>query len=316
MMFYIIWGKEFLNLCSHYKAVILDDDINNPIYLEIINILEYIKKIQSIFVKALKRSDFSGTANRNSSFKKRVTSQLTMLTDRLEHPFFPVNCESEKEKIKFQIKFLKNVLENKRIVETLNYSKIIFGLDNKFHQYSKTEIIALDELLNFFNGLKSNTSRLVNSVMFYINSLSNPNFENFTIDYINSVDTISTYFFSNEITTYDKKSTRSIRFSRKKMLQESTISTILFETPIYSSKNVNNGVIEYYQLEAIKDIFGFKNIFDESKPEENEQTKYQELKSLAIFKKEMGLSKEDIETITYLISHYNSNQLEGNIPLI
>ena len=95
--------------------VLLDE--NKEVYIEIINVLEYIKKIKELLKRyKTPSSDYKGTAHRSSSLNKIVNTQINMLESRLEGTFFRIQNDDEKEQTEIALKLLKRSRSNSIII--------------------------------------------------------------------------------------------------------------------------------------------------------------------------------------------------------
>ena len=204
-----------------------------PVYFEIINILDYIRKNQEIISKYPKNNgNHYGTKYRSSSYKNLLETQLNILKDRLDGLFFPVENEDEKEKLRIQIKFIKFALidEYKNLPEWINFIYTYMGFDNPFFKMSKTEKQAYIQLVTFFNGIRTSKEELLNSVMIFTRLQSN--ILNIDEEYFNelaeSIMNILRFFFNQTIfEVQKKKKKKTIIYKEEHIKKEYYIKTHL-----------------------------------------------------------------------------------------
>lgn len=140
LSYFLVFSKK-----NKIKVLTIDKELI-PVYFEIINTLDYIKKIQEIINKYPKNNgNHHGTKHRSSSYKKLLETQSNILENRLNGLFFPVENEDEKEKLRIQIKFIKYSLidEYKNLPEWMNFIYTYVGFDTPYFEMSKKPIYNL-----------------------------------------------------------------------------------------------------------------------------------------------------------------------------
>ncbi len=109
------------------KIIIYEIDAEStPVYVDILNVLEYIKNIQEILNKfPINDNDHSGTAHRASGYKQLLKTQINKLIERLNDPYFPIEDEAAIEIIETQIKALKLVESGKFELPRSSFSSFL-----------------------------------------------------------------------------------------------------------------------------------------------------------------------------------------------
>ncbi|MDZ7817413.1 MAG: hypothetical protein U5K55_01855 [Aliarcobacter sp.] len=153
--------KEELNyLTEQFSIFSLNNKIKiftnenkiTPIYIEIIEVLTYINRIEDLLKKYPKNyGNHHGTKFRSSSYKKLLETQLNILENRLDGTFFTLTSEDEIIKTKMQIKFIKYSLKDdfKNLPEWMNFTNIYLGFDNSSFQMTDIEKETFTQLCSF-----------------------------------------------------------------------------------------------------------------------------------------------------------------------
>jgi len=301
--------SEFEPLISNIKVIVLLDE-NKAIYLEIIVLLEYFQKMKELSKRyKMPYSDAKGTGHRSSSLKKLVKYQINRLEERLSG-FFQLHNQDEREITEFVIKILK-VSQKKdygNMIEYLSFIEIYIGLDTKFFSPSANEIRAIEDVLSFHNGIRSTRAQLVKSAMIVFNTT----FHKSSIDNKTKADKvlqITRYFFDDEFREFDKPKTKaSITFNHTHIQKEAVVKTILHKIPIYAylNKNSNDFLSEFFD-NAVNSMLGVDNIFEEDKPTIDEVSPLYLYRNFYQFKKELGLTKDDIRALAYSQQLHQTN---------
>jgi len=307
--------KAFLSLCQKSKiGVITETQI--PVYIELIDCLSYIKSIQNLLLQYPKHdSDHKGTAHRSSSLKKLITSQIKTLEGRLDHTYFPITSTKEIEKIKVQLRFLKKTLEKEysNLPEYFNYVKVQYGLDSALVDMSEDEQQIFDQLLNFYNGIKSSIEELLRSVMIELNfkfstSAIDPNKK------AEAINEVIRYLFHDELRCLQKQKNKAI-FSKNDVSKAYKIKTILHDIPIFTfDHGGGQDFLSEFMTVGISAIMGIKNLFEPDKPEFENISNIEFLRNIIIWKNALGLTKEERKVFFYLFNAL-SNYEEGKYPL-
>ncbi|MGA1932770.1 hypothetical protein ACH5BF_08640 [Arcobacter sp. YIC-464] len=282
-----------------------------PIYYEIINSFSYIKRIQNVLSKYPKNNgNHHGTKHRSSSIDTLIKIQLNILENRIEGSFFPIEDEDERKKIEFQIKFMKYTLtdEYKNFPEWMNFAKIYLGFENEQLEMSEIEIKALNQLLEFFNGIRTSKEELLTSVMIYLRIQSNITTKDkeFHKELSESIMNIVRFFLQSTIIEVEKsKKKKTIIYKQEKVKNEYCIKTHLSEVPIYTYvyKKTNNP-IEELMIASFNSILGIENIFEKDKPKKEEISELQILKNILKMREYLGLTKKEYKTFLFIIDRY------------
>lgn len=307
--------KAFLFLCQKSKIGIITET-KIPVYIEIIDCLSYIKSIQCLLLQYPKHySDHRGTAHRSSSLKKLIASQIKTLEGRLDHTYFPITSEKEIEKTKVQLRFLKKTLEKEysNLPEYFNYVKVQYGLDSALVDMSEDEQQIFDQLLNFYNGIRSSLEELLRSVMIELNF----KFSTSTIDpdkKAEAINEVIRYLFHDELRYLQKQKNKAI-FLESDVQKPYKIKTILHGIPIFTFDNSSrqNFLLEFMTV-GISAIMGIKNLFEPDKPELDYISDIELLHNIIAWKNALGLTREERKVFFYVFNAL-SNYEEGKYPL-
>lgn len=262
------------------------------VYLEIINLLTYIKQIQDLLeLYKVSNSDKRGTAHRKSSVMAITNTQINKLKDRLEGSFFNLQNLEEIERTEVMLKLLKLSLneEYKGIFEFFNLAKLLVGLDTKILGATNNEIIALGQVTDFYNGIRSEPHELLRSVMIYTNQLfskSSISLEKKAENILN----ITRMFFPMELSKAEKGKNK-IPFTAKHIVKEHIVKTILHEIPIYTYADPKKrNYLDELLDEFFKGMMGLQNIFEPNNPSEESISWFRKGRNIIKSRKEFGLS--------------------------
>lgn len=291
------------------------DNKQTPIYFEIINSLSYILNIQSILNKYPKNNgNHYGTKHRSSSRETLIKNQLNILENRLEGRFFNVENDDEIEKLKIQIKFMKLSLteEYKHFAEWINFAKIYLGFDNDKLDITAIEKKAFNQLLDFFNGIRTSKEELLTSVMIYLRTQSNIADDEETLhkELSQSIMNITRFFLNKTIIEVEKsKKKKTVTYKKHKIKNDYCIKTILSETLIYTYvyKNTDNPLEVFFEA-SYNSILGIHNIFEKDKPKEDEISNYKMAKSAITFFKEYELNPKEYKAFLIITKNFFENQ--------
>lgn len=233
----------------------------------------------------------------------------------MNDPYFPIEDEAAIEITKTQIKALKLVESGKfsALPEFLNIGEMLFGLESKTFGLSANDLKAIRQLLNFFNGLKTNKEELVRSVMIHLGIyLSHYDDKEVAAQ---SVSDITRLFFPDIIKQCEKSSKNYLHYTDKHLDKPSTVKTIFHATPVYRYQYSNGFdlIIEFIEVlfDGVAKMSHLKN--DDGKlPDEFEINDFVMLKLVVKIMKELELTKEEARTLLGIFSM--SNQQEGKFP--
>ena len=292
-------------ICSQKVKVIKGTGL--AIYKEIIDVLSYIKQIQTLLRKyPLQYSEHKGSAH-SSKYKTLVNTQINQLTNRLEHTYFPLKDQAEIDYTRSMIDLLKSSLEErtKNIPDGLNFINIFFGLDSKILGFDEKELILYKDFMNFYNGIKTEKIELIQSVALYTSTL----FKKSELEDRKKAELIRRIldvFFFEEIVIYNTtpKNNQTFVFNAKKLMVPIRTKTIFHNVPIYaySHKNSNNFLLEL-ALTGIHFILGMNNNLDSDIPVQQEVSAFTSLRGLAEFKRESGFGNKELKIFNYFIEH-------------
>lgn len=309
--------EQFSIFSLNNKIKILTNENKiTPIYIEIIEVLNYIDKIEHLLKKYPKNyGNHHGTKFRSSSNKKLLETQLNILENRLDGTFFTITSENEIIKTKMQIKFIKYSLKDdfKNLPEWMNFTNIYLGFDNSSFQMTDIEKETFTQLCSFFNGIRTSKEEILNSVMMYTRVQSKIKKED--IQYhkklSQSIINILRFFFQKTIKEIEKtKKKKTITYNEDNILKDFYIKTYINEIPIYSYiyKNSNDFFSELMEL-GINSILGLQTIFDEDKNEEKEISNIQIARNIISFRKEINLTKKEFELLLSFIEKSQIQQI-------
>jgi hypothetical protein len=302
----LLYLTQLFSIYIKNNKIRIIKDINIPIYLAIIEILEYINKIKNTLNTYPKYyGNHLGTKYRSSSYKKLLEAQIKMLKDRLDGRFFNLENDDEIKKTKSHIKFIELSLteEYKNFPEWLNFANIIIGLNNKILENTKLDIEMLNQLLFFFNGIKTSKEELLKSVTIFLNDKLARKDNNFYKIYADNIMDITRYFFNDDIIEIEKsKNKKTFSYNKNHIEKSYHIKTYLNDTPIYmySNKTKNDAFNELFNI-AIDSMTGLKNIFDIDNSKKEALSEEKQLENFTIIIQDMfNLTNEEIKIFMHL----------------
>ncbi|RXJ98274.1 hypothetical protein CRV02_13575 [Arcobacter sp. CECT 8989] len=308
--YYISCLIEYFELftINNKIRILKKDDLEIPIYLEVIEALTYIRKIDSIIEKSPKRDgNHHGTRHRQSSIKNLINTQLNILRNRLDNPFFSISNEDEISKTKFQIKFIEASLKDKykNLPEWLNFIKINVGFDNSLLEFTNNEIEAFNQLTYFFNGIKTSNEELIKSVTIILKEKSNikSSQKEYHKKLVESIYNLTYFFFEKDIQSFElKNKKRTFSYKEKNITRQTQIKTFLYDTPIYTYKNKTSkdALEELFEI-GLDSIFGIQTMLEEDKEVTKEISEFKELKNFLRFLKKLGIKKDDLKQLSKLL---------------
>ena len=312
---YLIEQFSIFSFNNKIKIFTIENKII-PIYIEIIEVLTYINKIEDLLKKYPKNyGNHHGTKFRSSSYKKLLETQLSILENRLNGTFFTITNENEIIKTKMQIKFIKYSLKDdfKNLPEWMNFVNIYLGFDNLSFQMTDIEKETFTQLCSFFNGIKTSKEEILNSVMIYnkIQSKIKNEDEQYHKKLSQSIINILRFFFQKTINEIEKtKKKKTITYNEENISKDFYIKTYINEIPIYSYvyKNTKDFFTELMEL-GINSILGLQTIFDEDKNEEKKISNIQIAKNIISFRKEINLTKKEFKLFFSFIEKSQIQQI-------
>lgn len=286
---------------AHYETTSL------PIYPEITFALNYILAIKKLLKKYPKNfANHLGSRYRSSSFENLILTHIKALKERLENPFFPLENQEEIDKTKLQIRFLEVSLEDdfKFFPELFSYARSLVGLDATVLGFTPFEQKVMAQILSLLNGAKTQPEEYIKSVMIYLHIQSKTPYDTSNQELKNLADSIlaiARYFFLDVFKDAEKdKETRlnQLTYTKKYPLKPYHIKTIIDDLEIYTYTHANSFSF-MAEIETIyfQDLFGIKNVFDPSLPNEEEITEFQKLKNMLKRLKELHMTKKDIKAL-------------------
>lgn len=313
---------DLFDLCTHFMPllenhkirVLLHEEI--AVYFELMNLMEYVRQIQELIGRYKKpHNDNKGTAHRSSSLKAIVKTQINMLENRLKGSFFRIQNKDEIEQTELCLELLKMSQEeqHKNIMEIFNYLNISVGLDAKLLNFTKNQIIALEQVLNFHNGIRSTPYELIRSVM--INFDAQLNKANLCDeDKANSILYITRYFFYKEFKEAEKQR-NNLTYNKKYIGKPYVIKTILHQILIfaYQYKNTNDFISESIEF-VINEITESQNLFESDNTTVKEISLIRIGRNMINIGKEFGFSKKDLKALLSFIEQMQVTQEENILP--
>lgn len=306
---YLIEQLSIFSLNNKIKILTIENKLI-PVYIEIIETLNYILKIDELLSKYPKSyGNHYGTKYRSSSYKNLLETQLNILENRLDGKFFILEDEDEIKKTQLQIKFIKYSLKEKfkNLPEFINFVSIYLGFDNKSFQMNVIEKRAFTQLCSFFNGIRTSKEEILNSLMIYIKIQSK--IKNEDVQYhkklSESIINILRFFFQKTIKEIEKnKKKKTVIYNQQNILKDFYVKTYIDELPIYSyiNKNTNDFFSELINI-AIDSIFGLKTIFDENE-EKKTISQIQIAKNIINLRKDFNYTKKEFDLLLSFIEKY------------
>jgi hypothetical protein len=222
----------------------------------------------------------------------------------LEGSFFNLQNSEEIERTELMLKFLKLSLneEYKGIFEFFNLTKILVGLDVKVLGATNNESMALSQVTDFYNGIRSEPHELLRSVMIYMREVFTKSSCPPEIKAENILN-ITRMFFSVELSKAEKGKNK-IPFTAKHIDKEYIVKTILHEIPIYTySDPKKRNYLDELLDEFFKGIMGLQNIFEPNNPSEETISWFTKGRNIVKSRKEFGLSYKGFKTFRLIAIH-------------
>lgn len=326
----LTWLMEKFTILTTYNKIKIAhyETASLPIYPEIIFALNYVQSIKKLLKKYPKNfANHLGSRYSASSFKNLVTTQINKLKERLNNPFFPLENQEEIDKTKLQIRFLEVSLQDdfKFFPELFSYARSLIGLDASVLGMSSFEQKVMAQILSLLNGAKTQPEEYVKSVMIYLRALSKiPNdVSNQELKSLaDSILAIARYFFLDVFKEAEKDNeTRlnQLTYTKKYPLKTYHIKTIIDDIEIYTYTHKNSfDFLKDIQKAYFQDLFGIKNVFDPSLPNEEEITEFQQFKNMLRRLKEFHMTKKDIralfKVVEFITITSEQNKLRVNSP--
>lgn len=303
---YLVEQFSIFSLNNKIKILTIENKLI-PVYIEIIEALNYIHKIDELLNKYPKSyGNYHGTKYRSSSYNNLLETQLNILENRLNGKFFILENEDEIKKTQKQIKFMKYSLNEKfkNLPQFLNFTNIYLGFDNNLFKMTDIEIKAFTQLSSFFNGIKTSKEEILNSVMIYTKIQSKIKDEDSQVHkkLSESIINILRFFFQKTIKEIEKtKKKKTIIYNEENILKDFCIKTYLDELPIYTYiyKNTNNFFLELIEI-GINSILGLKTIFDTDE-EKEPISKIQLARNIINLRKELNYTRKEFELLLSFI---------------
>jgi hypothetical protein len=273
------------------------------VYTEIMQILTYIQRIQQLLdLYKISNSDKRGTAHRKSSLRDITKTQINKLEDRLNGSFFNIQSLEEIERTEKMLKLLKLSFneEYKGIFEFFNLTKLLMGFDVKILGATSNEITALEQVTDFYNGIRSEPHELVRSVMIYMNQL----FVKSSLDpelKAENILSITRMFFSVELSKAEKGKNK-LPFTTKHIRKDHIVKTILHEVPIYTYLDPKKrNYLDELMDESFKGMMGLQNIFEPNNPSEENISWFTIGRNIIKSRKEFGLSYKGFKAMRLVL---------------
>lgn len=294
--------NSFVPLLTNSKIRALQTN-RTAVHLEVLQTMEYIQTIQSLIKRYKKpNSDYRGTAHRSSSLKKIVKTQINMLDDRLNGTYFRLSCGDEIEQTKIILRLLRASLEDeyKDIIEFFNLARVLVGLDLRFFDLDANEQAAIEQALDFHNGVRSSSYELVRSVMIFMDVLFDKTDLTPRVKAGHILD-ICWYFFSDEL--YEAgEGKNSLAFNKKHIGRPYRIKTILHQVPIfaYLYKDKDDIFAELMTI-GLNGILGIQDVFEPDKPTLDEISPLTMARNIVKVRKEFGLTKKELRVLLFFL---------------
>ncbi len=308
--------KAFSDLCED-ERIIFTTNTNLPIFPMIVGCMQYVESIRVLFEKYPKRnSEHHGTAHRGSSYQQIIKTQISSLEARLNHTYFPLTSVDEIKKTEVQLRFLKMTQKQdfSNLPEYFNYAKINFGIDSQIVGLSEQEQLIFEQLLDFYNGIKSSKQELLKSVMIVINFRFNKS----SLEPLKKAEVIREiirYTFNDEFTSIRQKRNNEI-FYKDDVTKPYKIKTILHDVPIYvTDHGKGNNFLEEFMTIGINTIFGIRSLFDSEAPTIDEANDRYILRNLFSYIRTFSFDRKERRVFYRFFDSILSKYAEGNFPL-
>ena len=293
-------------LAEKYSLRILTES-GTAIYLEVLNIINYIIKIQAI-IKSYPKSNANhhGTKHRSSSEKNLIKPHRAHLVERLENPFFAIEDEKLKEITQLQIKYIDlfQTKEHKTLPDAMNWVESIFGLDVKMLDFPTNKLVAMKQVLSLFNGIRTSKEELIKSIMIYIQLQSKLDIsdKSTNMKYADAIYKFTEYLFMDIFLFDARKKKRTLTFTDKSIIKPYYSKTVINDLPIFAYVvGKQEDFLMKYALEGLASMADVESFDDSNK---TEKSTYKMLRSFYKSFFEYEFSRQDISTLLKIMQIY------------
>jgi len=268
--------------------------------------MEYIQKIRKLIGQnKVSESEHRGTAF-TSKPKSMIKTQINFLDEKLNHSYYSVQSEDEKEQTEFALKLLKVPLEDQynNMPEHLNIGKLLFGLDVELLDANHNQITALEQTFKVYNGKKTSDIELVRNVMIFFNAL----FEKCTLssqekaEYILEITKI---LFLDVFKQANSEKRDNLVFTKIHIDKDWGVKTVLQNTLIFNYQTETSQDILFELVQTgFNDLQGLQSIYEPDFPTEEEVSDFYRLRNLLKNSKIFNYSKDELKALLFFGKHF------------
>lgn len=299
--------KQEFKILIKKKKIKINLASDTPIFNEIITIMNYAKKVDSLLKQyPLKKSTYNGTKSASTSLKDMIITQLSALQDKLNNPYFKINDDFEIKKTEHQIRILKKCQEEnfKDLPEIINTTNNLYGIDYKSDESTKVESASFRELTQLFNGMITSELEILYSFAIFTCEIIGIYNKKFSKKQTDAIYNISYILFREYIDSLNLENKRAVfTYTTDKIGKDYIQKTIINNTPIfiYKKKSEQINALEKLFEIGVKSLFGIKHDYNKDLPLESEMSDFTQLKNLVINLKEINFIPREL---FFLFSFY------------
>lgn len=276
---------------------------DTPIFIEVVNILNYVVQIEKLIKSYPKRNaNHYGTKHRSSSEKNLIKTHRAHLVERLDNPFFEIDDAELVELTKLQIEYIDQFQSkiNKTLPEVLNWLENFIGLDNKLLALLPMQLKALKSVLSLFNGIRTSREKLLESVAIHTLMQSKLNLEDDKNNkiYADAIYSFINYMFNDIFIENSKKNKRTLTFNENTIIKPHYAKTVINDITIFAfTTGTAEDFIQKYLFEGLTDMAKIQSLDFLDDTSDQDISDYTMLRSFYKSFHEAGFSNSDINTM-------------------
>lgn len=278
--------------------------------------MTYAKKVDDLLKEyPLKKSTHNGTRSTSTSLKEMIKTQLSVLEEKLNNPYFKIDDEFEMKKTEHQIRILKKCQDDRfnDLPEIINTANNIYGIDYKSEESTDVENASFRELTNLFNGSLTTELEILYSFTIFICETIGIYDKKFSQKQADAIFNISYILFRESIDSLNLENKRAVfTYTTEKIGKKYIQKTIIKDTPIfvYEKKSEQINALDKMFEIGFKSLLGIRHDYNEDLPLESEISDFEQLKNLIRGLREMDFIPREV----FFLFSYNEYKLNRLKP--